>query len=235
MILRVYQEKFIHTTMYNQGVVFFDVDDTLIKGQSQKLFINYLWKNRFVSSLFYAQLMLWFILYRLHVIKDPSRIAKHAFSFLKNMPREKLSELVDLFFDQVLIHRFYKDAISVINEHKKNRRQIFLVSNAFDTLVERVAQHVNADGCISTKLKEDGGVLIGEIDGIINYGKAKVERVNEFCIKNNISLENSWGYADHPSDIEFLKLVKNPVVVNAGKDFKKCFKGLNFSFIQFKE
>lgn len=235
MILRVYQEKFIHTTMYNQGVVFFDVDDTLIKGQSQKLFINFLWEKRFVSSLFYAQLMLWFILYRLHVIKDPSRIAKHAFSFLKNMPREKLSELVDLFFDQVLIHRFYKDAISIINEHKKNRRQIFLVSNAFDTLVEKVSLHVNADGCIATKLKEESGVLIGEIDGIINYGKAKVERVNEFCVKNNISLENSWGYADHPSDIEFLKLVKNPVVVNAGKDFQKCFKGLNFSFIQFKK
>ncbi|HBH71290.1 MAG: Hydrolase [Parcubacteria group bacterium GW2011_GWC1_42_11] len=219
--------------MYNQGAVFFDVDDTLIKGQSQKLFINYLWKNGFVSSLFYVRLMVWFILYRLHIVKDPSMIAKHAFGFLKNMPREKLSELVDLFFDQVLIHRFYKNAILIIKEHQKNKRPIFLVSNAFDTLVERVSLHVNADGSIATKLKESDGILTGDIDGIINYGKAKVERVNEFCVKNNISLENSWGYADHPSDIEFLKLVKNPVVVNADKDFQKRVKGLNFSFIQF--
>lgn len=219
--------------MNKQEVVFFDIDDTLIKGQSQKLFINFLWRKGLVSSLFYFRLMFWFVLYRLHIINDPSTVANYAFSFLKEVPRKTLKEYVDLFFDQVLVYKFYKDALSIIKEHQKEKRQIFLVSNAFDTLVERIAQYVKADGYISTNLKEENGILNGEIDGTINYGKVKALRVKEFCIKNNISLENSWGYADHPSDVDFLRLVSNPVVVNANKGFQNQINYFNFQ--HFKE
>lgn len=221
--------------MHKQGVVFFDIDDTLIKGQSQKLFIHFIWKQGFVSSWFNLRLMFWFLLYKLHIIKNPSKIATYAFSFLKNMSREKLSGLVDLFFGQVLVHHFYQDALLVIKEHQKEGRQIFLVSNAFDMLVERVASYVKADGYISTELRDDNSILSGEINGIINYGKAKAERVKEFCIKNNISLENSWGYADHQSDMDFLKLMKNPVFVNADKSFQDNVKDFNFDILIFKK
>lgn len=220
--------------MRNQEVVFFDIDDTLIKGQSQKLFINFVWCKGLVSSWFYFRLMFWFVLYRLHIIKDPSIVATYAFSFLKGVSREKLSELVDLFFDQVLAQYFYQDALNVIKEHQKNGRQIFLVSNAFDALVERIATYVKADGHISTELKDSNGILSGEINGTINYGQAKAERVKEFCIKNNISLENSWGYADHPSDLDFLKLMKNPVVVNPSKDFQEKAEDFGFNVLSLK-
>lgn len=221
--------------MHNQETVFFDVDDTLIKGQSQKLFIKFLWRKKLVSSWFYIQLMFWFLLYKLRIIKDPSKIATHAFSFLKNTSREKLKELVDIFFNQVLVGQFYQDALSVIREHQKEGRQIFLVSNAFDTIVEKVSFYVKADGYIATELKDDNGVLSGEINGTINYGIAKAERVREFCAKNNISLENSWGYADHPSDIDFLKLMKIPVVVNPSKNFLKNAQDLTFNISIFKK
>ncbi len=220
---------------YKNGVVFFDIDDTLVRGQSQKLFINFLWKKELVSYWFYVRLMFWFLLYKLHIIKDPSRIATHAFSFLKNMPREKLSGLVDLFFDQVLVHQFYQDALLVIREHQKEGRQILLVSNAFDTLVERISFYVKADGYIATELKDDNGVLSGEINGSINYGKVKAERVKEFCIKNNISLDNSWGYADHVSDLAFLVLVKNSIVVNPSTDFQMIIRNPGFKSIFFKK
>ena len=134
--------------MSNQGVVFFDIDDTLVRGQSQKLFINFIWKKGLVSSWFYVRLMFWFLLYRAHIIKDPSIVARYAFGFLKNMPRKKLTELVDLFFDQILIHQFYNEALSIIKEHQKEGKQIYLVSNAFDALVNSVAIYVKADGYI---------------------------------------------------------------------------------------
>lgn len=230
---QICQGKFIHTAMHKQEAVFFDVDDTLIRGQSQKLFINFLWKRRLVSTWFYIQLMFWFLLYKLRIINDPSKIATQAFSFLKNTSREKLIELVDLFFDQELIGQFYQEALSIIKEHQKEGRRIYLVSNAFDTLVERIVRYINANGYISTNLKEENGILNGEIDGTINYGKAKALRVKEFCIKNSISLENSWGYADHPSDVDFLRLVSNPVVVNTNKGFQNQINYFNFQ--QFKE
>lgn len=221
--------------MYKQEIVFFDVDDTLIIGQSQKLFIEFLRRRGLVTRSFYARLMFWFVLYRLHIVKNPSVVAGYAFSFLKNMKREELHNLVELFFNKVLIKQFYQDAITKIQDHKTAGSKIFLVSNAFDTLVERIAMYVKADGFIATKLKEENGVLTGEINGIINYGQSKVESVKNFCLENNISLENSWGYADHSSDISFLKLMKNPVIVNPNRALQKKAKALNFNTLIFKK
>ncbi len=221
--------------MNNQKVVFFDIDGTLIRGQSQKLFIDFVWRNGLVSSRFYARLMFWFLLYRLGIVKDPSKIASHAFSFLKNITREELSRHVEQFFNEVLIHQFYQEALLIIKEHQEKGRRVFLVSNAFDSLVGKVAVYVKADNYLSTDLKDEDGVLSGEINGIINYGKTKAERVKDFCLKNDVSLEDSWGYADHPSDIEFLKLMTHPVIVNGGNKFRGGGEILNVCFLQFKK
>ena len=220
--------------MHNQEVVFFDVDDTLVKGQSQKLFISFIWKRGFVSSWFYVQLMVWFFLYKLHVIKDPKKVAAHAFSFLKNMQRRELAEMVNIFFEQVLVREFYQDAVLLIKEHQKNGRKIYLVSNAFDSLIAKIAHYVEADGYIATELKEKNGILSGEIDGTINYGEEKANRILKFCKKESISLEESWGYSDHPSDVWFLKLMKTPVLVNPSKSLQKKLKGFKFNTVIFK-
>lgn len=218
----------------NQEVVFFDVDDTLIKGQSQKLFINFIWKRGVVSLWFYVRLMIWFFLYKLHIIKDPKKVAVHAFSFLKKMSRRELVEMVNLFFEQVLVKEFYQDAVLLIKEHQKKGRKIFLVSNAFDSLIAKITQHVGADGYIATELKEEDGILSGKIDGTINYGEAKANRVMKFCKEENISLEKSWGYSDHPSDVWFLNLMKNPSLVNPSKNLQKKLKGFRFNIVVFK-
>ncbi|OIO30599.1 hypothetical protein AUJ77_02210 [Candidatus Nomurabacteria bacterium CG1_02_43_90] len=221
--------------MHKQESVFFDIDDTLIRGQSQKFFMSFLYREEYVSFFFYIRLIAWFLLYQLRIIKDPGIITRYAFSFLKNMPRNELIRLVDTFFNEVLIHKFHKEALPLIAEHKRRGRKIFLVSNAFDSIVSKIACFVDADGFISTQLEEKEGVLTGQINGTINYDEEKVKRVLSFCYDNDISLENSWGYADHISDIAFLKLFKNSIVVNPDSVFKKEATILGFKILKFKK
>ena len=43
--------------------VFFDIDDTLIKGQTQKLMVSYFYHKRKINSLFLLEIYFWFLLY----------------------------------------------------------------------------------------------------------------------------------------------------------------------------
>lgn len=221
--------------MPRQEVVFFDVDETLIKGQSQKFFMDFLWRKKLISSFFYVRLTYWFFLYKINVIKDPKTIAQYAFGFLKGMNKDELIKLVDLFFNEVLIFQFYEEALSLIKEHKKRNAKIFLVSNAFDVLVERISLYVGADDFVATRLERKNNIFTGGIRGTINYSEEKVGRVVHFCQEKKVSLENSWGYADHISDLPFLRLMKNSVAVNARGVFQENAKALGFKILVFKK
>lgn len=221
--------------MSSQEIVFWDVDDTLLRGQSQKLFIAFMKAKGFVSWWFYIKLSCWFVLYKLHFVHDPTKVAQYAFSFLKGMTRDELASLVDEFFKEVLVLKIYQDAVKLNLDHQKEGRAIYLVSNAFDTLIERIAQELGARGYIATKLRDREGVLTGGIDGTINYGVQKAEHLRIYCVNNQISLEHSWGYSDHVSDVPFLKLVRHPYFVNPKKGVADEVKKLGFGIVVFKK
>ena len=69
-------------------LVIFDLDNTLIKGQSQAFLLSYLLKKGVITPFFYLKLMSWFIFYKLGLIKNPGRIMDYSFSFLKDNERK---------------------------------------------------------------------------------------------------------------------------------------------------
>ncbi|MDD2935642.1 MAG: hypothetical protein PHX25_04205, partial [Candidatus Pacebacteria bacterium] len=63
----------------NNGTVIFDVDDTLIKGQSQKIFIDYLFKKKMISFFVYLKILIWFSLYKIGLGSNPKSVAEDSF------------------------------------------------------------------------------------------------------------------------------------------------------------
>ncbi len=214
-------------------LVIFDIDDTIIKGQSQKFFLEFLFKKNYISLFYYLRLTIWFIFYKLGLIKNPKSAMKYAFSFVKGKTEAEISDLVDLFFDSVLQNKIYPEAINIIEKHQKEGRIIVLMSNAVDVLVRKIASHLKIDNFISTKLELVNGVYTGNIIGNIMYGETKKEAILSYVKARNLQLDNSWAYGDHFSDIFLLSLVKNPYAVNPSKDLKRYAKLKEWGIINF--
>lgn len=64
-------------------LVIFDIDGTIIKGQSQVLFLRYLLSIHRITRVFYLKILLWFILYKLGIVKDQKNRWITHFPFLK--------------------------------------------------------------------------------------------------------------------------------------------------------
>ena len=194
----------------------FDLDNTIIKGQSQKLFLGYIFKKRLITRFFYIKLMLWFVLYKLGLIDNPKKVMEYSFKFLKDKDANEFKEIINDFFEQELKHYIFEDILKIIKEHKSKKRKTLIISNAISFIPQRVADFLGIDYSIGTELEQKNNKFTGKIKGDIIYSKKKVVAIDCFVRKNKISLSlsNSYGYSDHHSDIPFLQIVDNPIVVN---------------------
>lgn len=217
----------------NNEIVIIDIDDTIIDGQSQRLFLDYANKKGYISFITYIKLKLWFLLYKIGLINDPKKAMVYAFSFINGKTGIEINDLTNDFFNLVLKNKIFPEAKEIVKTHLDKNRKIVLLSNAVDIIVREVAEYLNIDDYISTKLEIVEGKYTGNIVGDIIYGTIKLKVIKNYFEQNNFSFANSWSYADHGSDIELLTQTAHPNAVNPTKQLKKHAIKMNWPIINF--
>lgn len=217
-----------------QELVIMDIDNTLIKGQSQHILLNYLYRRRIIGVCYFVRIYFWFILYKLGLVKNPKNILGYAVRFLRVKKVSDVEHLIKEFMDTVLRGFFFTEALEIIKLHKKAGRKIILVSNAIDVLVKNIADFVGADDYIASKLEIKDNVYTGEVIGSLVYGEKKCDFVRQYLnTHKNLSFADSWGYADHKTDEKFLSAVKYPYAVNPDNGLKKVAVSRKWPILQF--
>jgi HAD superfamily hydrolase (TIGR01490 family) len=215
-------------------LVILDLDGVIIKGQSQQIFLNYLFRKKIVGLFFYLKIYMWFIFYKMGLNKNPKKIMNYAFGSLKGKNLEEVEKLINDFFSEVLNNFIFHEIIDIINKHKIENRELIIVSNALDIIVKKISQFLNIKNYIGTKLEIIDDKFTGNISDDIVYGKNKLKLIETFLRKNKLNLKNSWAYTDHISDLPILKLVKNPFAVNPDKKLCIEAKKNNWPILNFK-
>jgi len=195
-------------------LVILDLDNVVVDGQSQKILLSYLLRNRKISSFYYLKICLWFIFYKLGIFKNPQKIMEYAFGFLKDQIVIEIEEIVDDFFKGVLKKFIFKEMIDIINKHKEENREILIISNTLEIIVKKVARFLGVQNYIGTRLEILNGKFTGNILGHIVYGRNKKRALQHFIERNKMMPYRIWAYGDHISDLDILMSATNPIVVN---------------------
>ncbi len=214
-------------------LVIFDLDKTLIKGYSQQIFLKYLFKTGIINFFNYFIISIWFIFYKLGLVKSPKKIMEYAFRFMKDWDGKKLDSLINDFFGKELKHLFFKDGIELVNNHKKENHELLIVSNVPDFLVKRISLYLGINNYIGTRLEVVGGKLTSKIIGDIVHGENKAFLVKDYISRNGFTLDNSWAYGDHISDLSILNIVDHPYATNPSPELKKEARKRNWPIISF--
>jgi len=217
-------------------LVFFDVDETILKGQSQKHFIDYLFEKKMISLSSYLKIIFWFLLYKLKLTDNPKKILEYALKkTIENKNNDYVKKITKDFFNKKLKPLFFQEALLLIKKHQKNKREIVLISNSLEIILNEISNFLKTKYFLGTSLETKKNIYTGKIIGKINYGKNKSNNIKKFIKENNFSLINSWGYGDHFSDHFMLNLVKHPFVVNGDKKLKKMAKEKKWKSINFNK
>jgi HAD superfamily hydrolase (TIGR01490 family) len=195
-------------------LVILDLDNTLIKGQSQQFLLKYLFSKKLINLFPFLKISCWFLAYKLKLTKNPKPIMNYAFRFLENWKVEDFEKLINQFFQEILKKRIFRETEVIINKHKEKNRDLLIISNAIVPIVEKLSSYLKVAKYLGTQLEIKNGLYTGKIIGNIVYGNNKVSLIKKYCQQNNLSLKNCWAYGDHASDIPILELATFACAVN---------------------
>lgn len=201
--------------------VFFDVDNTLVKGQTQQILVRYLYKKGKIKLFFLLKIFLWFLLYKLNLVKDVFTIREKTFERFAGWKVSELNATVKESFEKEIKPRIFPQSLKLIQLHMKENYEIILTSASLSNLMEVFRQYLGTTFAISTKLAVHEDMFTGKVSGLIAYGENKVRMAKELVQRQEMSLNGSYGYADHISDLPLLELVDNPIAVNPGRKLRK--------------
>lgn len=191
----------------------FDVDKTLISGDSMFDLLFYTWRKypaSIVPSCF--NILLGTFKYIFTGLKDIRLMKNGIFYIVKYLNEDDIY----VFTKEILLKkRFYTDALDELNRKKEEGYFNLLVSASPELYLKYFSEMIPADHIIGTIIDEKGKIVGGNCKS-----HEKVKRINAWLKENSfeIDYENSYGYSDSISaDAPMLSLVKNKFLVNSNK------------------
>lgn len=216
-------------------IVFFDLDGTLIEGQSQLAFLSFIRKKKLLKTSAFLKILVGFLFYKLGIVPNPKGPLEYFFSLtpLTASSYSQMDKLADDFVKHILSECVYQEGKEIIQKHKKEGRLVVLISGTVDTITSRIAHLLGIDEVISTELERGSKHYLAKIIGNVVFGEEKVARIKKYCEEKGGDLSTAWAYGNHQSDLPMLKVVGYPTAINPDWILKRYAQKHNWPILHF--
>lgn len=197
-------------------IAVFDLDGTLIDGQSGSLISLYLLSRGVVKLPGAARLAWWGARYKLHLPQRQDEPREVILAALNQRAPEDIRQTMRDFHDEVMVERYRPEGIEEIARRKEEGCATLLASATFLDVAERAAEYLGMDGFVATEMeRDDSGAYTGRVSGEVTEGRAKLDAVVRWA--NERYGTDGWyikyAYGDHSSDAMLLTISRQPFAV----------------------
>jgi fatty acyl-CoA reductase len=145
---------------------------------------------------------------------DRTLATRAAYVTLRHMSEDRIVELADEYYDDILEDRLYERGKELVKQARKEGHRVVLVSEGIEQVVGRLLKELGADDLVCNRLEfknnECTGKLLEPIVGGHDIGKW----VRKYAKEHALELGRSVAYAAHGADLLLLSAVGNPCAVN---------------------
>ena len=197
-------------------VAIFDLDNTLIGGDSDYLWGEFLCDEGIITDRESFQKMNDYFYHQYEIGElDIYAWAEFSFKVLTEFSFDELSDLRQKFVDTKIKPIFLKKAQSCINGHKENGHQVLVITASNTFITKPVVEMYGIRHLLATEPEFKSGRFTGKVSGIPCFQSGKIDNLMPWLEKNNESLIGSYFYSDSHNDLPLLELVDNPIAVNS--------------------
>lgn len=190
----------------------FDLDETLIAGDSAGKWIEFCIEHKLVDASFLEQLAVYAQQYKNKTI-DMRAFMEFFLRTVANLGERDVAALVADFVSQKIAPLAYPSMREILHAHKNDRK--ILVSATADFLVQPIATLFGISETIASQTERKNGIFTGRTIGILSFAEGKVQRLQEYLNKDYQTLiQDSCFYSDSINDLPLLECVKVPIVCN---------------------
>tara|TARA_R110001606_G_scaffold171956_2_gene318008 strand:- start:21381 stop:22046 length:666 start_codon:yes stop_codon:yes gene_type:complete len=192
----------------------FDLDNTLIAGDSDHLWGEFLVQQGWVDGPSYQASNDRFYQDYLDGRLDVFAYQEFVLGALKEHSLTDLDQLRQRFMDEVIDTIWLPDAESLVEQHRKRGDTLMIITATNDFITAPIAARLGIEHLIATVAEKTEHGYTGRIVGTPSYREGKVERLTEWLREHGEELTGSYFYSDSHNDLPLLGQVTNPVAVD---------------------
>ncbi|WP_299876183.1 HAD family phosphatase [uncultured Cocleimonas sp.] len=196
------------------ALALFDLDNTLLDGDSDYEWGNFLVSKKLVDAEEYEKANTYFYEQYKQGTLDIVEFSAFSFKPLSLIRREELDSLHQEFMQTYILPRIKPQTPTVLNKHKNQSDTLVIITATNSFITRPIATHLGIEHLIATEPKIIDGKYTTEIEGIPCFQEGKVTRLNDWLKMNNDSMEGSYFYSDSINDLPLLEIVDTPIIVD---------------------
>lgn len=192
----------------------FDLDETLIRGDSSQLFTHYL-RAEGIDATVDAEAKDRAFMAAYHAGElDLEDYMRFSLAPLKGWRRSDVSELVARFVADVIAPRVLPTGQQRVEWHKDQGHEVLIISATGDHLVPPIARQLGIGEGIGVQVEWQDDALTGDIGQRRPFRDGKVVALNQWLADQSTTPERVWFYSDSHNDLPLLRYVDHPVAIN---------------------
>ena len=210
----------------------FDLDNTLLAGDSDRAWGQYIVEKKIVSDAFLVESEKF---YNSYYEGDLDIDGFLAFC-LKPLTENKLSELLELrkgFIEDKIKPMMLEEAIRTV-EQKKLEGPVIIATATNSFVTRPIADLFKIKDLIATEFIIRDNEFTGEVDGIPCFREGKVKKVEEWVEANGYDLSSATFYSDSFNDLPLLEKVETAIVVDGDDKLIEQAKNNDWECISFR-
>ena len=216
------------------ALAIFDLDNTLIAGDSDHSWGEFLVDQNIVDRQFYKKMN-----DKFYADYESGSLDIYAYLEFSVQPLTKFSikdlqSLHQQFMSEVINPMKLDKAKDLINHHRQAGDRLLVITSTNRFIVEPICQSLGINEIIATDLESIDNKYSGKVIGTPTFQEGKVERFNQWLIEQKESSDGSYFYSDSINDMPMLLEVAYPIAVDPDSELRKEAESRNWEIISLR-
>ena len=196
------------------ALAIFDLDNTLLGGDSDYLWGRFLAEHHIVDSEVYHDTNLAFYHDYQAGKLDINAFLEFVFTPLKENPMTDLLKWRNAYLQQKIMPIMLPKAQALVEQHRQQGDTLLIITATNSFLTAPIAEKLGIENLIATDPEMVDGRFTGKVAGIPSFQHGKVSRLQDWLTQHQQTLTDSIFYSDSHNDLPLLEKVETPVAVD---------------------
>ena len=213
----------------------FDLDGTLLNGDSDYTWGQFLVEKGLVDSQEYKQANdKFFEEYQAGTL-DIHEYLAFSLKPLTKFSREELTKLHNTFMQEKVQPMMQEKANALIKHHKDQGHFLLMITATNQFVTGPIGDALGMDHIIAPVPEIIDDHYTGKIVGVPSFQDGKVTRLNDWLAETGHTMEGSYFYSDSRNDLPLLELVSHPIAVDADETLTKIAQDRGWQHISLRD
>lgn len=221
----------------SQNLALFDLDNTLLAGDSDYNWSLFLIEEGLIDAKAHQDKNEQFYADYQNGCLDIDAFLSFQLKPLSAHSKAFLDQLHEQYMQKVIRPMMTEKAQALVNQHKANGDLCMIITATNSFVTKPIATAYGIDHLIGTEPEFVDGRFTGQVDGLPSFQEGKVIRLNEWLSARGKKLSDftvSYFYSDSHNDLPLMKLVTNPVAVDADEKLTEHAKANSWPCISLR-